>query len=285
MRKRNRLTVTEYHLSSSRLPAAFEGCRLALLADLHNTSLGRDNDLVLQALHEMEPEYLLIAGDWITEEKMGKRRIRKDAAEHLLGRLCGRWPVIYGFGNHEKRWQECEIEGRPGFPEWKEKVRDLGARLLDNQSIRLCKDGAYIRVTGLNLPLRYYVSPKARLRRLLRGEKEPAVSAGIIRKYCGPADKNTFQVLIAHTPAYSAAYEEWGADLTVAGHYHGGLVRLPFLGGAVSPSLELFPAFTKGLYTLGKGSLAVSAGLGSHTIPIRFLNPPELVILHLHQIR
>ncbi|MDD6615286.1 MAG: hypothetical protein PUF13_04165, partial [Lachnospiraceae bacterium] len=61
--------------------------------------------------------------------------------------------------------------------------------------------------------------------------------------------------------------------------YHGGMIRLPFLGGVVSPQLRLFPEYSRGLFRLENRSMIVSAGLGSHTIPLRLNNPPELVVI------
>ena len=76
-------------------------------------------------------------------------------------------------------------------------------------------------------------------------------------------------------------YRSWGADLTVSGHLHGGYVRLPGIGGIVSPQMRPFPKYDRGLYEEYGQYLAVSAGLGDHHMPVRIGNPRELVVLHI----
>ena len=79
---------------------------------------------------------------------------------------------------------------------------------------------------------------------------------------------------------YFDYYAKWGADLVLSGHVHGGLLRLPIIGGVISPQIKLFPKYTGGLYKLNKAVMIVSRGLGTHTIRFRFFNPPELVVVH-----
>ena len=80
---------------------------------------------------------------------------------------------------------------------------------------------------------------------------------------------------------YFEEYAAWGAELTVSGHVHGGIVKLPFIGGVISPALILFPKYDGGRYdTLGK-TLILSRGLGTHSIPVRMFNPGEIVLIDL----
>jgi hypothetical protein len=88
-----------------------------------------------------------------------------------------------------------------------------------------------------------------------------------------------FSILIAHNPDYFDDYARWGADLTLSGHIHGGLVRLPFLGGVLSPKLKLFPKYDYGYFETGGKRMIITGGLGAHNPKIRINNPPELVIV------
>ena len=67
----------------------------------------------------------------------------------------------------------------------------------------------------------------------------------------------------------------------LAGHLHGGVVRLPFVGGLVSPQVKLFPRYDRGLYEKYGRKMVVTAGLGSHSMMVRVNNPPEVVMLEL----
>ena len=88
-------------------------------------------------------------------------------------------------------------------------------------------------------------------------------------------------ILLAHNPAYMDAYKAWGADLILSGHLHGGIVRIPFLGGVISPQAFLFPKYSGELTTEGEQAVIVSRGLGTHTIHLRLFNTPELVSVTL----
>ena len=90
-----------------------------------------------------------------------------------------------------------------------------------------------------------------------------------------------FQLLLAHNPEYLTAYAGWGANLVLSGHIHGGIMILPFLGGVIAPSYELFPKFDFGKFTEKNCEMVLSRGLGTHTINIRIFNKPEISVITL----
>ena len=69
--------------------------------------------------------------------------------------------------------------------------------------------------------------------------------------------------------------------MVVSGHVHGGIMRLPVLGGVLSPNMTLFPKYDGGRFDVGRSAMILSRGLGTHTIPLRIFNPGELVVLKL----
>lgn len=77
-------------------------------------------------------------------------------------------------------------------------------------------------------------------------------------------------MLLAHNPMFFSVYKEWGADLTFSGHLHGGYIRIPGIGGVISPQFQLFPKYDRGIFEEEGHTLCVSAGLGDHTISPRF---------------
>ena len=74
-------------------------------------------------------------------------------------------------------------------------------------------------------------------------------------------------------------YLKWGADLVLSGHFHGGMVRVPGLGGVISPHLSVFPSYDYGYYQNGNQISIISSGLGQHSIPVRLGNLPEVVVI------
>ena len=93
-----------------------------------------------------------------------------------------------------------------------------------------------------------------------------------------------FAEFLAHNPEYFDAYAGWGADLTVSGHVHGGIMRFPFVGGIISPRLFTFPRSYGGEYDRDGHKLIVSCGLGTHTIHVRVFNPGELSVIDVKKI-
>ena len=102
-----------------------------------------------------------------------------------------------------------------------------------------------------------------------------------VEKLLGSPKKDTFSILIAHNPEYFPYYAAWGADLTVSGHIHGGIMRLPWIGGVISPSLRLFPKYDSGEFEENGKKMILSRGMGLHHIKLRFFNRPEISVIKI----
>ena len=83
-------------------------------------------------------------------------------------------------------------------------------------------------------------------------------------------------MLLAHSPLGFAAYAEWGADVVLSGHIHGGIVRIRETG-LLSPERKFLPRYTKGIFKENGCSMIVSAGIGK----FRVNNPPEVICLDI----
>lgn len=261
IRDSNRFVPVRYQISD---PKIKKKLRVVLLADLHNKSYGTNNEKLLSAIDAAAPDLILSAGDLMTsvpEESM-------EVAEAFVEKLAARYPFFYGNGNHEYRiYHEEEKYGGMGA-EYRRVLDECGVCLLENETAQLPAFG--IRITGLDLSQEHY--KKFKKDRLPVSELE-----GLLGKY----REEGYTILLAHNPAFFESYAEWGADLTLSGHVHGGVMRLPVLGGVLSTSLRLFPKYDGGFFEIGSKKMIVSRGLGSHTVPIRVFNPAELVIIDL----
>ena len=106
------------------------------------------------------------------------------------------------------------------------------------------------------------------------------MSSDYLERLMGQASGEMYTVLLAHHPNYFPQYAAWGADLTLSGHIHGGVARVPFWGrGVISPAWRLFPRYDGGIFREGKAVMVLSRGLGIHTIPVRVFNPGELWVI------
>lgn len=257
----NRFHTVCYTVESEKLT---EECSFVVLSDLHNKSYGKNNEALLETIEKLRPQGILIAGDILT----ARPEHPLDTALSLIEALSKHYPVYYGVGNHETRLRLYpEIYGDMG-ERYDRGLEKLSVRLMRNESVSL--DKGNLRITGLDMERQFY-------KRLLKTKME----LSYLEEALGKASEERFQILLAHNPDYFEEYAAWGADLVLSGHVHGGVCRLPLLGGVISPSLRLFPKYDGGRFQMGESTMILSRGLGSHTIPLRIFNPGELVFLTL----
>lgn len=262
--------MSDFKVTRYRVRTEADGKRLeqpfsaVLICDLHNAVYGENNSRLLQEIRNENPELVLVAGDMLTAGS----EPQTDVAVALLGELTKQYQVYYANGNHEYRLKMNTEKYGERYERYSDAVRSLGVHLLENGSERIEIGRLPFRIWGLELDRTFF-------RRGGYGKLTPER----INEQIGEADASCFNILLAHHPAYFDAYAAWGAQLTLSGHLHGGLLRLPFLGGVISPQLRLFPKYDRGLYTKNGNKLIVSAGLGSHSVNLRINNPPELVVI------
>ena len=105
---------------------------------------------------------------------------------------------------------------------------------------------------------------------------------GFMERALGKPDEKRFSILLAHSPVFFEEYAAWGADLTLSGHFHGGTIRLPVLGGVMTPQYQFFYPRCAGEFTDEKGRrMLVGRGLGTHSINIRFCDKPQVLVVKL----
>lgn len=215
----------------------------------------------------------------------------------LIRCLTSKYPVYYVNGNHELKlhWHREFCEGT--YERLMTALEETGAICLHNralawqfeaedadvaekvQKIRDHEAGKKRSIVFYGLELEYPFYKKFHKETLMVEE---------IERHIGRPDPDCFTILLTHNPRYFESYAAWGADLVLCGHVHGGIARLPFLGGVISPYITLFPKYSGGRYVLpgkkGKESVMIlSCGLGMHTLPVRFFNPAELSVIELKQ--
>lgn len=231
--------------------------RICLMSDLHNNR--KRLDALVRRIYEFAPDMILLAGDLVDKHKAENLQ-----AESFLNALSDLGiPMYYSMGNHESSMREKQPEA---WQNYLKVVRGV-VHLLDNTGVALqTHPGVY--VSGLSLPKEYYKKGG-----LYKGEETlPEI---ILPEQC-------FHIMMAHNPEYAKLYGKYHADFIVAGHLHGGLLRLPWIGGVVSPRLRLPEGCDAGMVQLPEGNyMFVSRGLGSHTIPLRFFNRVEVNFLVL----
>ena len=289
-----RFVVRRYKLRSDKIRYPV---RIAFIADLHEKAYRNDNEKLVEKIRECAPDVILVGGDLIVsgkvfkagEERAGSPDPGRDTGTEwmksglsLMRRLTQICPVWFVQGNHELRMEHYEELGDYN-KKFIDEMTEAGVRFLHNGSAALTKEErageeSGIVVQGLELPMKFYEKFR---RTPLSGEE--------LKALIGEADRSVYTVLLSHIPVYFPQYAKWGADLCLCGHVHGGLMRLPFIGGVMGTRPSLFPRYSGGQYfykavTDGKphlSSMVLTCGLGMHTLPIRIFNPGEVSVIEL----
>jgi predicted MPP superfamily phosphohydrolase len=241
------LHVHEKQLAIPRLSQQLVGLRIAHISDLHMS--GRIERAyfreMVERVNACRPDLVAITGDLV------ERNECLDWIPDTLGRLCAPGGVYYVLGNHDLR--------------------------VDQQRLQLAlADAGLIHLGGRTLPLDFQNKPL-----LLAGNELPwyGPAPNVEPEPSKPSQPLPLRILLAHSPDQFSWAQKHSFDLMLAGHNHGGQVRLPLLGPILAPSLH-GTRYASGVFRAGRTVLHVSRGAASLT-PIRFYCPPEVAVLVL----
>lgn len=260
----NNICVSEYKIKSSKVPNNFSGFKILQLSDLHNKSFGNKNKNLIKKINKISPDIIVITGDMIVRQK-DDYSVFLD----LTSELSKLYKIYYISGNHE---QKASLRNKK-IDELFNSIKNMGVTVLDNNMVQLVRGSSYINLYGIMIDLKYYKYDNS-LKDVYFKQKQ-------VENIIGVADEKDFNILLAHNPFYFEAYALWGADITLSGHVHGGMIRLPFVGALLSPERKFFPKYSEGKYLIEDKILIVSRGLGSGKLAFRLFNRPELSIITL----
>jgi len=255
------IKITSYVIDDKRIPKAFDGFVIVHLTDLHNTTFGNDNEKLLEKVRNLSPDIIVVTGDML----VGRKNANVTIAANVLNELTKIAPTYFSMGNHELRISRyLDTYGNMWDSFLKQLLPEVNL-LFDKKAVVSRKD-SHINLFGVTLNTKLYT----RLKDIRMPKKH-------LSKRFGTCNDEEYNIFLAHNPEYFKDYAAWGANLTFAGHVHGGIVRIPFLGGVISPKLKLFPEYDKGLFEHSNKYMVLSGGLGNHTFKIRINNLPEIV--------
>ena len=243
------LEVTDYSVQSAFLPAEFDGFKIAQLSDLHGAEFG---DELYEKVNELAPDIITLTGDFITDAE------DLPAAENLIAKLVTVTDVYFISGNHD--YGSGEIDALTGI------MDRYGVRFLRNEYEVLERDGARIIVAGVEDPNSWadMIAPDEFIKSVAAEYPE------------------TYTVLLGHRNYWVDEYPNLPVDLILCGHTHGGIIRLPVVGGVLSTDRTLFPYYDAGMFSVGRYDMIVSRGLGNSAAVPRLFNCPEIVSVTLN---
>ena len=259
-RENNKLEISQIEVEDKNIPESFSGFRIVHLSDLHNKFFGRRQECLIEKIRSLNPDLIVFTGDLVD-----KNYYNENAGLELLARAKKIAPTYFAVGNNDLwsgHWEEL-----------KGKINALDVDILTEESRELVRRGESVVLVGVNDLLS---SPG--------GEEYPeeVVSEKLDQALAG-VKEDTYKILIIHRPQYLDTFNHFGLNLVLAGHTHGGQIRLPFIGGLIAPEQLLFPKYSAGLYKKGSTTLIINRGLGNSFLPQRLFNRPEVGLIILQR--
>ena len=255
------LTVTRYEIPAE-VTAAL---RIVQLSDLHSREFGSGNEDLIALVAEQNPDLIFLTGDMLN-----RRGTEEDLTPlcDLVARLGQIAPVYWSDGNHEIILQATLEEDLQAA------LTRAGAVVLDSTWADVAVKGQALRIGGY---YGYYRTPHMTT-------DDPAVMEAENRFFEEFEDTHRLKLLLCHIPT---SWVDWGyidscaVDVVFSGHYHGGQIRLPVIGGLYAPYVGFFPPYTRGVFVGDRAVCVLSAGLGAEPGLPRICNLPEIVVADL----
>lgn len=244
----NKMLITKFYKIKG---VSDERLRIVQISDVHKKRCER---LICRKVKSLSPDVIFLTGDMVSRNETDLSYLEWLTAE--LAKIC---PVYACPGNHELD-MPAEI-----YKQYREILKKNGVVYLENECSEFQHGKVKIRIAGAVLKYGIYRNPYGGYSGLESYTSEE------LREALG--EKEGFTVLLAHNPLCFEAYCGWGADVVFSGHVHGGAIRLPVIGGLLSPERRFFPKYSKGVYKKGSTVMVVSGGIGK----LRVFNPPEIV--------
>lgn len=241
------LETTYYTFQEAAIPIEFDGYKIAFVSDFHCKEFGNKEEELINSIYEINPDLVVFTGDMID----GNHEDLTPVVDLLSG-LSGKYPMYAISGNHESD-SDLQFNELLGYYE------EYGVIFLDNAQEIITKGNAQIGIYGKPYVGNYYT---------LEYLKEPNKSLA------------EFNILLCHDATVFPVMSTIGYNLILSGHTHGGIIRIPFIGGLINNNGGLFAEYDSGLYTKRNSTLISSRGLGDARIP-RFYNRSELICVTL----
>ena len=245
------IDITTYQIKSEKIS---NGIRIALLTDLHSTEIDEGNKNLIQSIKDCKPDIICYSGDMINWSDTNY-----EVTLNLTRELVKIAPVYYGLGNHE--YYKYVKKNR----DFMDMFQKAGATMLNNTYETIEIKGNTIDIGCICEAPEQYEKYKPDIVNQMEQSKN-------------------FKLLLAHAPElYMGTLNDKDINLALAGHAHGGQIRIPYIGGLYTPDQGFLPKLTTGMYEYDKTTLIISRGLGDHTFVPRINNNPELVIIDIRQ--
>ena len=257
-----KLSISRYTIENRNIPALFDGYKIAVLSDLHAVQVQG----LLEAIRQEKPDAVFCAGDLFDGVQP------YEPVLNLLLELKETAPIYLVSGNHEKYRMDWE--------DVKERVKEKGIHILENEQTALRKGNEVIWLSGIDDPGHIVRNQQGRRIQIDSKKRKEKLRESIDSI---PVQKE-FQMVLLHRASFFEDVNRSDFDVLFSGHLHGGQWRLfgiPVAGPGNEHRIDFFCKYSAGCYQKGNTTMIVSRGLGDQMILPRFYNRPDLVIVKL----
>ena len=230
-------------------PEALDGLTVAVVSDLHTGAPHVNVERVVAKVNAARPDLIALVGDYADPSVPFGKPVAPEDVAGALGRLHAPLGTFAVLGNHD--WYHYG-EQVPRA------LRHAGIEVLENDAVALEHRGAVLWIAGL-----------ADMR---ERNADPTVALAMV-------PENQALIALSHDPDMFPQLSA-RADVTLAGHTHGGQIGLPLLRRAAAPTKH---GYTGGEVRERGGYMYVSRGIGTTGLPIRLAAPPEIALLTLRR--
>jgi len=242
----------------------FEPITIVSLADLHGKRFDRVGNNLLSIVRSVKPDIVVFPGDTVSYNVKGLA-----GTARLISEVAKFSKVFMIPGNHEHRSSRLD--------EIMDVFRESGAVVLENDLCQCEIKGTTVNILGLSEQIG--ISRVDYLRAAMGKLEYPDNSELLLEL----AQKDGVKIVLSHFPETfgltgERSYRRYDFDLMLAGHAHGGQIRLPVIGGLFAPGQGILPRYTSGKYSDGP-ALIVSRGLGNDSFIPRVNNRPEVSVI------
>ena len=263
--------------------------KLVFISDFHNKKFKNNNDDLILKIKNLKPDYVILGGDFVDfstfQSKINNvkyihtfdfiNKLAKELNNNSNSENYNFKGIFFGFGNHELRLKK-RADSDYLINIYNELINILNInniKILENNTYKLTNN---ITLSGLNLFEGYYNNF------FEKKNMHEHISNDLLEKSFSNINTSNFNIMLFHKPDYCEDFINYGFDLVLSGHNHGGLINFPFIGPLFSPDLKLFPKYNCGKYNYKDKTIIVSSGIGEHFIKIRVNNLPEICVININ---
>lgn len=251
------LDLKEYKIVNTNLPDSFYGFKIIHITDIHygRTIDKKDLENLVKEINKSKPDIVVLTGDLIDKDTKQTEKIKQELIDSLskINSNIGKYAIK---GNHDYN-----------FDDWNYIIENAGFKdLNDTYEIIYNKSYEPISIIGISTNLKGNLTINDKTNKI----EEELNTLEV---------KPSYSILLIHEPDYINQINIDNYNLILAGHSHGGQIRLPFIGAIIKPTKA--EKYYNEYYKINNTDLYISYGIGTSNLSFRLFNKPSFNLYRL----